>query len=103
MEFDKRSNLRVKSPGVIYYSNSFHEEKSQKQDEKQEGYIVDICSSGICIRTNHGFEFGSKVQFDIEEYYKGTFTGTVRWCVMSTENKYYVGLEVPFIKDSIIH
>jgi hypothetical protein len=100
METNKRCRERIKTSGVIYYSNAHNGGKPEILDEDYEGQIVDICSGGICISTRHKFDFGAKVQFDIEDHYKGTFTGVVRWCVMSTDDKYYVGLEVPFTNGS---
>ncbi len=96
MENDKRSHGRFNCEGEVYYSDAFQEDKPQKHDEKHEGQVVDICPDGICICTRHEFELGSKVQFSISKYYKGTYTGLVRRCVKHSDGKYHVGLEVSF-------
>ncbi len=98
MENDKRSNGRFNCEGEVHYSDAFKEDKPQKHDDKYEGQIVDISPGGICISTQHEFEHGSKMQFDITKHYKGTFTGIVKWCVKRSDDKYHIGLEVPFGK-----
>ena len=91
-EINTRSHERVKVAGVVYYSGA----DPQNHHQKHEGQVVDICPDGICISTRHEFERNSKMQFDITKHYKGTFTGIVRWCVKRSDDKYHVGLEVPF-------
>ena len=98
MQAEKRSHERVKVAGVVYYSGV-----EQKSLDKYEGQIVDISPGGICISIQHEFKRGSKVQFDIKEHYKGTFIGIVRRCVKFSDNKYNIGLKVPFSDDSNMH
>ena len=100
MLIDNRGQERFKIGGVVYYSDAFQGDEPQKHHEKHEGRVVDISPDGICICTQHEFERGSKVQFDITDYYKGTFTGTVRRCEKHSDDKFHVGLEVPFWKTS---
>ncbi len=96
MLIDNRSQERFEVLGVVYYSDAFQGDEPQKDHKKHEGQVVDISPDGICICTQHEFERGSKVQFDITDYYKGTFTGIVRRCVKYSDDKCHVGLEVPF-------
>ena len=96
MIINTRSHERVKVERVVYYSDAFLEDEPQKVHEKYEGQAVDISPVGICICTQHEFECGSKMQFDIKDHYEGTYTGVVRRCVKSSDSKYHVGIEVPF-------
>lgn len=98
MQTDKRSQKRVKGGGIVFYSDA----DPEKNHEKYEGQVVDLCPGGICICTQHEFECGSKVQLDIKEHYKGTITGIVRRCVKNSDDKYHIGLEVPLSDDSNI-
>ncbi len=96
MQIDKRSHERVKVEGVVYYSDVFQEDEPQKNPEKHEGRLVDICPDGICMSTRHKFLRESKLQLDIMDHCKGTYIGIVKWCVKNSDDKYNVGLEVPF-------
>ena len=98
MTVDKRSHVRVKSEGIVFYSDAIQNEKSKFHKEKYKGHVVDISPAGICITSKHEYMPGSKVQFDIFKYYKGTFIGVVRRCVKN-EDYYHIGLEVPFGMD----
>ena len=99
LETDKRSHKRVEGSGIVFYSDA----DPQKHHEKHEGQVVDICPDGICIRTRHEFELGSKMQIDIKEHYTGTLTGIVKRCVKNSDGKYHVGLEVPISDNSNTH
>ena len=99
MQIDKRSHKRVKGAGVVYYSDA----NPQKNLDKYEGQVVDISPGGICISTQYEFERGSKVRFYITEHYTGIFTGIVKRCIKSSDDKFNIGLEVPFSDDSNMH
>ncbi len=103
MIIDKRRQERVKVDADVYYLDAFQKYGPQRHHEKHEGQVVDICPDGICICTRHEFDRGSIMQFNINEYFKGTFTGIVKRCVKSSDDKYHVGLEVPFSDDSNMH
>ena len=95
MTVDKRSQARVNSEGIVYYSDAIEDEESEFHEEKYKGQVVDISPAGICFTSKHEYIPGSKVQFDIYRYYKGTYRGVVRRCVKNKDS-YHVGLEVPF-------
>ena len=92
MQIDKRSCNRIYVPGFVYYSGN----EPQNSSGKYEALIVDLSPGGICINTQHEFERGSRVRFYITKYYNGIFTGIVRRCVKGSDDKFHVGLEVPF-------
>ncbi len=79
-------------PGFVYYSSN----DPQNQPGKYHAQIVDLSPGGICFNAQHEFECGSTVRFYITKYYKGIFTGIVKRCVKSSDDKYNIGLEVPF-------
>ena len=99
MQIEKRSHKRIKVAGVIYYSGV----EPQNYSDKYEGQIVDISPGGICISIQHEFERGSKVRFYITKHYNGIFTGIVRRCIKSSDDKYNTGLEVPFCDNRNLH
>ena len=103
MENDKRSHGRFNCEGEVYYSDAFLSDKPQKYERNHKGHLVDISPCGICISTQLEYERGSKVQFSISKYYKGTYTGLVRRCIKHSDSKYHVGLEVSFSDDSTTH
>jgi hypothetical protein len=103
MVTEKRSQERVKSEGYVYYSDAIPE----NYIDKYEGQIVDISPDGICINTEYEMKIGSQVSFYSEGIYNGIYTGTVKRCTKSSNDKYNIGLEVPFMKtkgsDTPIH
>jgi hypothetical protein len=100
MTADKRSHKRVEKNGIVFYSDTFNDDSIKFHEEKYKGFVVDISPSGICISSDHELEPGSKVQFDIYEYYKGTHVGVVKRCVRNN-GVFHIGLEVSFYDDEL--
>ena len=96
---DRRRHERINVAGRVYYSL----DDPKTYTDKHEAQIVDLSPCGICISTLHEFERDSKVDFYITEHYNGLFTGTVKRCIKSSDDKYHVGLEVPFSADALVH
>ena len=92
MLIDKRKHERVKAAGVVYFADAEH----KRYIENFEAQIVDISPNGICFSTHYEFERGSKLRFLIKDHYQGIYTGIVKRCTKSSDDKYNIGLEVPF-------
>jgi hypothetical protein len=101
MSDDKRCHDRIESDGIVFYSHALKDDDSNFHEKKHKGFVVDISPAGICIITDQELEVGSKVQFDIHEYVKGTHVGVVKRCVRNYDI-FHVGLEVPFYDNVIM-
>ncbi|NIY16742.1 MAG: hypothetical protein GWM98_18510 [Nitrospinaceae bacterium] len=92
---DARTEERIKTTGVVYYSEGFETYDPAKHATSYTGKAVDLSDRGACITTGHFFPNGTKIRVTFRDMKNLTAIATVRWCLETADGVYRVGLQLP--------